>query len=85
MAKAKEYKIKKLKELVAEAKSVAMSLHPDYSLTSRNPLLWVKVPKAHVEKILDYWTEEDSYAAFKTFVDDSGVLHIHTPYSEYRA
>ncbi len=85
MAKAKEYKIKKLKELVAEAKSVGMSLHPDYSLTSRNPLLWVKVPKAHVVKLLDYWVEEDSYAVFKTFTDEKGALHIHTPYSEYRA
>lgn len=85
MAKAKEIKLKKLRELVNETKSFALSLHPDYSLTSRNPLLWVKVPKAHINKILDYWAEEDSYAAFKTFVDDKGVLHIHTPYSEYRA
>ena len=83
--KAKETKLKKLKELVAEAKSYAMRLNPEYTMTSKNPLLWVKVPKAHVIKILDYWTEEDSYASFKTFMDEKGVLHIHAPYSEYRA
>ena len=85
MAKAKEVKLKKLSELVTEAKAVAMSLHPDYSLSSKNPLLWIKIPKAHVNKILAYWSEEDSYASFKTFVDEKGTLHIHTPYSEYRA
>ncbi len=46
--KAKETKLKKLKELVAEAKSYAMRLNPEYTMTSKNPLLWVKVPKAHV-------------------------------------
>lgn len=85
MAKPKEINLKKLKILVNDAKAIVMSLHPDYTMSAKNRLLWARVAKTHVNKILEYWSEEDSDALFKTFVDEKGVLHIHTPYSEYRA
>ncbi|MGI9386754.1 MAG: hypothetical protein ACR2OX_04940 [Methyloligellaceae bacterium] len=82
--KVKEISLQDVRQMVRDSKQVSMVLNEEYALDDEEHLLWVKVPKGHANKILDYWKKEDSDASFKVYVNDDGALHIHTPYSVYR-
>lgn len=81
--KSKEISLDAVKKLVSESKWVSMSLNSEYTMSDEDPLLWVRVPKGHANKVLNYWKNEDSDAKFKVFFNED-ALHIHTPYSVYR-